>query len=248
MLTTRRLKVHKELQEESKALTTAVVDSLQQQPSTQADVYTATALRFAKQDQHVEGLPLQPFDVPALLFTLTNTNTASIVAGSVPEAEKQVLARFEKENNLLKAARSLQDRLLELGILEETRQQEKRRFWARAFAWLTVPSVGLIALIVFCPFALPILGRLLGALVHGLPRLAGFLGVVSVRAFDAVVRGVEKWKTQTETLTGAPDAASPVDGIRRPGDQALDPIATLHAALGREMDAPHKALVRARKS
>src|SRR4051812_27210787 len=63
----RRGKVSLKLAEESKALTTAVVDALQNQPAPQRDVYTETALTFARQDQRVEGLPLEPFDVVALL-------------------------------------------------------------------------------------------------------------------------------------------------------------------------------------
>src|SRR5438094_410616 len=92
-------KASEALTEESRALTTAVVDSLQSQPATNRDVYTTTALAFAKQDQRVEGLPLKPFDVPALLAGLGVTNDLPPLGGppAIAAAREEVAARFEKQ-------------------------------------------------------------------------------------------------------------------------------------------------------
>lgn len=95
----KRNAINAALAEESRALTTAVVDSLQNQPATNRDAYTLTALAFAKQDQRVEGLPLKPFDVPALLAGLGITNTLPPLAGppAIEAAREEVAARFEKQ-------------------------------------------------------------------------------------------------------------------------------------------------------
>src|SRR5688572_14109407 len=65
------------LAEESKALTTAVVDVLHLQPPEERDRFTATALEFATQDQRLEGLPLKPFDARGLVG-VENLNSKSV--------------------------------------------------------------------------------------------------------------------------------------------------------------------------
>ena len=244
----RRATATKTLQEESKALTTAVVDTLQLQPTPQRDPYTVTALRFAKQDQHIEGLPLQPFDMPALLPTSTNNHTPETTS----RAEAQVVRRFAQQDQTLKTQRTTENHLVELGLQTDATQQRRIHFWTKAIAWLTLPVTILIAVLVFFPIALPLFGRLLGLLVNSLPRLAGFLGVVSIRAFDTVVHGLEKWKNQTLPQSGVPTVANPPpssgpDTSRHPGDPRIDLIQSLHSTLSREMDATHKTLVRTRK-
>src|SRR3954466_1997738 len=99
----KRTKVNDALAEESRALTTAGVDSLQSQPATNRDAFTVTALAFAKQDQRVEGLPLKPFDVPALLAGLGLTNHIPPLAGppAIATAREEVAARFAKQDELL---------------------------------------------------------------------------------------------------------------------------------------------------
>ena len=250
-LAARRTTTLKALHDESQALTTAVVDTLQLQPSQQRDPFTATALRFAKQDQHLEGLPLQPFDVPALLATLTNPtpNNPSIPS----KAETQVAERFAKQDQWLRDDRKNEAHLVDLGTQAEAAHQSRRSFWTKAIAWLTLPTTGLIALLIFCPLALPILGRLLAILVNTLPRFAGFLGIVSIRAFDTLVHGLEKWKTQTLTQAEVPTAANPPpssgnDASRHLGDSRAQLIQSLHTTLSSKMDASHKALVRTRKT
>ena len=99
----------------------------------------------------------------------------------------------------------------------------------------------------FCPLALPLVGRGLGWLVGKLPGLASAVGVVSVKAFDAVVRGIENAKKQN--LPVAPTVS--VANTQLLGDSRRDKtswIEKLENNLSREMDAAHKALVRSRKS
>src|SRR5689334_15431319 len=91
----KRTKVNAALAEESRALTTGVVESLQSQPETNRDPYTVVALAFAKQDQRVEGLPAKPFDVPALLAGMGVTSNIPPLAGppGVEAAQEEVAAR-----------------------------------------------------------------------------------------------------------------------------------------------------------
>jgi hypothetical protein len=93
---------------------------------------------------------------------------------------------------------------------------------------------------------LPIAGRVLGWMVGKLPGLASALGVVSVRAFDAVVRGIER----TRSKGGAADAPTIAVANSGRSDSRRDSatfLPDLELNLSREMDAAHKALVRSRK-
>ncbi len=245
----RRQKANDRLAEESRALTTAVVDILQNQPAANRDPYVSTALTFAKQDQRVEGLPLEPFDVPALLLGFASTNQNTPLPPATQAARAEVTERFAKQNALLVTQDRAESKLLHLGAAAETVRNERIARWTKFSLAATTLIGGAVALFIFFPLALPIAGRLLGWLVGKLPGLASALGVVSVKAFDALVRAVEKTKTQ-------PPAAAPTVPVANtqfaPGDsrrgQAENFIDRLHNQLSREMDAAHKALVRARKT
>ena len=99
-----------------------------------------------------------------------------------------------------------------------------------------------IALFVFCPALIPVIipiaGRLLAFCVGRFPALAGSAGVVSVKAFDALIEAIEQTR------------ASNNDAPARFGNQlpAAHPTQELFLNLSRKMDAAHKALVRQRKS
>jgi hypothetical protein len=241
-----RVKTNNALAEESKALTTAVVDVLQSQPSTNRDAYTTTALAFAKQDQRVEGLPLKPFDVPALLATFGITNQFA------EEVRDDVRERFAKEEALIVKRAAAEEKLIELGAsAEETRNRRISR-WTKFGVWGTTLIGGAIGLFVFCPIALPIGGRLLAWIVGKIPSLASAFGVVSVKAFDAVLRGIEKSKTSTPPISSvAPTVPVANTLLKASGDSRRGQenwIERLHTELSKEMDAAHKALVKARKA
>jgi hypothetical protein len=255
----KRSKVNEALAEESRALTTAVVDSLQSQPVTNRDAYTVTALAFAKQDQRVEGLPLKPFDVPALLAGLGVTNDLPPLGGppAIEAAREEVAARFEKQDELISKRAATEAKLIDRGVEAEAARNARITRWTKFGVFGTTLIGGAIALFVFCPIALPICGRLLAWLVGKVPSLASACGVVSVKAFDAVLRGIEKAKDAKNASTNL--SASPVaptvpvantisTGDSRRGQEKENWIDQLHNHLSREMDAAHKALVRARKT
>lgn len=209
----RRHRVQTQLDEHSRALTSAVVDTLQLQHD--PDEHSRLALELARQDQFIEGPPAQPIQVLDLI------------------GASNLAPRFEAIHRLLEQRRRLDERLINYGTRWEQERNAQRLRWT---AWIGSGSLligGLIALCVFFPVALPILGRVLAWLTGKIPAFAGALGVVGVKAFDAVVRGVEKSRsTSTQTFTNEPG---------RPGPD-------LDAHLARAMDADHKALVRARKT
>ncbi len=231
----RREKISLKLAEESKALTTAVVDALQNQPAPQRDVYTETALTFAKQDQRVEGLPLAPFDVLGLL-----TNS--------PAAREEVQERFASEQKLIAQRAKVEEKLIHFGEKAEAERNRRIGWWTRVSTLGLGLIVGSVALFVFCPLALPLVGRGLGWLVAKLPGLASAVGVVSVKAFDAVVRGIENAKKQNSPVAPTVPVANT---FQTSGDSRRDKaswIEQLENNLSREMDAAHKALVRSRKT
>jgi len=230
----RREKVSLKLAEESKALTTAVVDALQSQPTPLRDVYTETALTFAKQDQRVEGLPLEPFDVAGLL-----TNS--------PAAREEVQERFATEDKLIATRVKVEEKLINFGERAEAERNRRIGWWTRVSTLGLGLIGGSVALFVFCPLALPLVGRGLGWLVGKLPGLASAVGVVSVKAFDAVVRGIEKARKQNLNVAPTVPVANT---FQTSGDSRRDKtswIDQLENNLSREMDAAHKALVRVRK-
>ena len=133
------------------------------------------------------------------------------------------------ETNL---ARSLEEHLLQIALAleaQKTAPQTQYQNWDDTFS---LSLVALIAIILFFPAATPLAGRILASLVDQIPALAGPAGVVSVRAFDALVRAVERSKS-TARLENA-------SNTERSLDQLL-------SNLSREMDRSHKRLVSVRK-
>jgi hypothetical protein len=170
--------------------------------------------------QSVLGLPV--VDQSALVASLLSSNrtlrasAASLQRRHVVQEQAWAIERAEVEA-----------KLFEMGQKYEAARNRSivHRFWG----WL-VSSIGvggIIALCVFFPALIPIFGRLLGWVVSKIPALAGAVGVVSTKAYDAVVRGVENAKKEW----GRSDAE-----------------AVLHKNLSQEMDESHKRLVRVRKA
>jgi hypothetical protein len=209
--------VQQKLQAHSQALTTAVVDTLELEPSRERSRHAELALALAREDQRIEGLPPEGIEIEPLLADPTGL-----------EVRAAEIARL-----LAREAR-LRERLMSLGVEAEERSNARRAWWSKWIASGTVLIGGGIALCVFFPVAIPIFGRVLGWMVGKVPSLARALGVVSLKAFDAVVRGVEKSRAAT---AGQPLA-----------NQTGGEAAGLDWNLGREMDREHKRLVRARKA
>ena len=227
---------HVRLAEHSRALTTAVVDTLQSQPHEHRDEFTSIALELAQHDQRIEGIPLDPISVAHLLGTETNLSSAE--ATSKQNAARNDLDRRLADIQQLRTQqRASEEQLIAFGErFEQARNQQRTRLFQRGLVVaLTIGAI--VALIVFVPASIPLLGRILAFFVTKFPALAGTAGVVSVNAFDAVVKAIEQLRASA--------------GNSSQFDNQVDPSHSreeLEFHLSREMDASHKALVRQRKA
>ena len=217
---------------------------MQLQPPHTRDVYSATALKLARQDQRIEGLPLQPLDAPVL--------TSSPEVPATKEAWANLRAQFRHQDRLIAEHRKVSAKLEEMGAAHETERNNRILSWTKWVSGSLLSVGGLIALFVFFPFALPLAGRFLAWIVAKLPSLAGALGVVGTQAFDSVVRGIERARESASggeflnnQSSGVAPAVSIAEGTSRRHSVASE--SPLALSLSRSMDAHHKALVRSRK-
>lgn len=206
------------LTEHSKALTTAGVDVLTLAPFSP---HVTLALDFARRDQQIEGLPLprNRIDVPALL-----TNGPAAVAAYATQI-KGIDILLSRQAELEAELRAKEGRLIEMGAKYEA--EKNKNIVARVWHWSlgTLGIGGIIALMFFFPFLIPIFGRLVATLVSWFPKIAGFAGVVGTKAFDAVVKGVEHAK----------------EGLGK------EKVEVLHTELSKSTDEAHKAIIDARQ-
>jgi hypothetical protein len=208
------------LAEESRALTTAVVDSLNAAPQNPP---TNLARRFAIADQEIEGLPLKRIPATAAL------------AGDAKAAE-DIEDRFTEINGLRahnkQLAQALRERdaaLMELGMQFEAEKKKSLWFRIKSAAIGTFGLGGLIAVCVFCPAVIPIVTRALAWIIGKVPQLAGALGVVGKDAFDAVVKAVGHTRDQLKSTNS-------------------DTLHALDSNLRSETDAAHKELINVRRA
>lgn len=223
--------------------TTGVVDVLQAQPEARRDLHTALALDLAREDQRLEGLPAKSLDVPALLALNRAANTnAGRPANAPPETillDDATAALLQKAVEALARERTEAEALQQRGRESEEREQRRLGLLARLAALIGVPLGALIAALACFPALLPVAGRVCAWLVARIPSLASALGVVGVKAFDAVVRGVEETRN-----------AAPAD-VRNLANEQLQPAApkdVLAENLSSAMDRDHKRLVRSRRA
>ena len=200
------------LEEESKAMTTGAADSLSYAPS---NAPTALALRLLQRDQQIEGMPRMRINVPSVL----NGDRVSIA--ELEERLKGQDKLIAEKDALESKLRIREAELVDLGkrYEEERNKSVVKRIWAWSIG--TLGLAGTIALLCFCPALIPVLGHLIGFVVSAFPRLCSAFGVVSKKAFTAVVNGVEQAK----------------DAIP---EKAKD---ELEVQLSKAMDRSHKALV-----
>jgi hypothetical protein len=238
----RRQKLDARLVEAARVNNEAARQALDLQPFTNRDACSETARAFVSQNQRVLGSPVHPLPVPEILAQVeqarstAQSNSLPVAPGIVLQTAVSDALRepFAAQDRMLGRQRAVVERLTQMGAEAESTRNEKISFWARWIGRLTLPVAGLIALMVFVPAAIPILGRLLAWLVGKLPTLAGYVGVVGTNAFDATVKGIETWKQSSA-------AGQPA------GPTAAQPPALLNA-LSQSMDGSHKALVRARRN
>lgn len=215
-----RFEKHEEvLKEESRALTTGVVDALQMAPTSPE---TDLAKSLAVADQEIEGLPLKRLPVSEALSGDTNA------AVMIDERVKAIEALRIENARLAEDVRATEEKLVRMGVQFEAERNARLKFWTKWLSAGTLAIGGCVALFVFCPVALPIVGRLLGWAVGKVPALAGAVGVVGKDAFDAVVRGVGNAR----------------DAMKKSGAAELGMLDT-HLRI--ETDAAHKELIEARR-
>lgn len=174
-------KSNEQLAEQSRALTTAVVDSLNLAPQNPP---TNLARRFAIADQEIEGLPLNRIPVTAALSGDTN------VANDIEDRFTEINSIRAHNKQLAQALRERDSALMELGVQYEAEKNKSLWFRIKTAIAGTLGFGGLIALCIFCPAVIPIITRGLAWIVAKVPQLAGALGVVGKDAFDAVVKAV----------------------------------------------------------
>ena len=233
-LAKRHSQLSHQLREESRALTSAVVDTLQLQPESLRDLYSTTALHFARQDQWLEGLPAPATAIAVEPLLQTNEPARQL------EAERELATRFGTQNSLMASQREIERKLIEVGKRKEAEENARKIWWWKRSSLFTLVLGSLIALFVIFPVLIPLAGRFLGWVVARIPALASAVGVVSVKAFDAVVRGIEKTKATPQTV----DLANTSSGAREQG-QFME---MLENNLSRQMDQAHKHLVRSRRA
>lgn len=205
------------LAEESRALTTGALDALGHAPTNPP---TALAKTLLRQDQQIEGLPVHRIDVEAILAG--QASALSALTNRMNRTE----ALLDDREKLRDEITQLNSRLVELGTKYE--QEKNRGILRRVYLYLGFGGsiAAILALCVFFPPAIAIFGQLLGFVVSKLPGLASWVGVVSVKAFDATVSGIEKAKA----------------AIGNEGTAALE------GSLSKSMDTDHKILVKIRKA
>jgi uncharacterized membrane protein (DUF106 family) len=108
---------------------------------------------------------------------------------------------------------------------QEAEKAKAMSAWHRLWAWsiVTLGMGGTVALCVFFPAIIPILGQLLGWIVGMVPQLANWLGVVSVKAYQRSVSAYQEAKRKA-ALKG--DQAT-LDMLRQTAAENTEPDADL---------------------
>jgi hypothetical protein len=218
------------LAEESRALTTAVVDSLNFLPADPKNSVRSPqssalnlARRFAVADQEIEGLPLKR--IPATAALAGDANAAADIENRFTEINS--IRAHNKQ--LAQALRERDAALMELGAQFEA--EKNKSLWRRIKTSIigTLGLGGLIAFCIFCPAVIPIITRALAWIIGKVPQLAGALGVVGKDAFDAVVKAVGHTRDQLKSTNS-------------------DTLHALDSNLRTETDAAHKELIAQRRA
>jgi hypothetical protein len=178
------------LDEVSRELTTGAADALSHTNSPRTP-HTEVALRFLRYEQQIEGLPVSRLPVSEML---SGDEDASDRVNARTSAIETALA---ERRRLQSEVDELTGRLVELG--QKYEEERRKTVWRRIVASLGLGGsiAAVVAMFIFFPPALAIAGRLMAFAVSKLPAMAGFLGVVGTKAFDRVVKGVEKAREKT---------------------------------------------------
>ncbi len=223
-----------QLNEKSRELTTGVADALNLVRTNEVSGLSADAVALAtdlaRQDQRVEGLPLHPLDVVAIL-------------------RKDAAAIADLETRVAQTDSLLSERVKLKAELDETRKQleamgqqyEKERnsnIVKRMWRWgtgLFGTAIFIGILVMLGPASLPLIGMALRTLVAKVPKLISFVGVVGKDAFDSAVKGVEEVKAEVKKYKDEPWSA----------DEIMD---TFTEKLNHTTDKAHRGIIDARKA
>lgn len=138
-------------------------------------------------------------NIPLIGAPATN-QVARVDALLSDDASQQSLA-VKREELLAQAEarqvaqlRQAESRLVELGQFYE--KEKAQSAWRRVWAWsISVFGIGgVIAICVFFPAVIPILGSILGWIVSAVPSVAKWIGLVSVKAYERSVAAFQEAK------------------------------------------------------
>ena len=186
------------LDESARQLTTGALDAVTLAP---VNPPTALAKKFLQRDQEILGAPVQRIDVDALL--ISNVTAMAELTKTFNDQRQLLDERSELQAKLAASTA----KLVEMGKAYEA--EHNRNILSRIWHWAmgTLGLGGLIALCVFCPAAMPIIGWAVSHAVSVFPLLANYLGVVGKKAFDSTLRAVGDVRTELKTLAAHPATA-----------------------------------------
>jgi hypothetical protein len=194
-------RAQKGVDQDTKQFVSATVDAAkfaQARLPTNAIADVANALRigikYGEMAQRGVGLPVERIDVLAEV----HGDKKAVEAARKLEAASAL--RIETRDAMADAELARLKALAELGAKYE--KEHNQSIVKRTWHWLiaTFGIGGVIALCVFFPAIIPIIGRVLGWIVGKIPALAGAIGVVATRAYDRVVGSVELAKRQNTVV------------------------------------------------
>jgi hypothetical protein len=135
--------------------------------------------------------------VSALLSTNETTRAAGVGAEAVRvQAQSKLVSQEREQAATLQAKGALYEQEHNSGIIS--------RIWKWSIGTLGIG--GLIALCVFFPAAIPIMGQLIGWLVSRVPALASWLGVVGLRSYERTVTAIQEIRDKSKA-EGKPEVA-----------------------------------------
>lgn len=209
------------LDEESRALTTGASDALSYAPRIPP---TDLARDLLARDQQIEGMPMLRIDAAGILAS--NQQAMATLKNRYTTQD----SLLQERNQLTSELEMTRSALVELGKKYEGEKNQStiRKVWKWALGTLGIG--GMIALVIFFPAILPILGGIVGWIVKMLPGVAKWIGLVGTKAFDGVVKGVgtirERLKKDPEKTYTGKEALAMMDNelqssldndLKRPG-------------------------------
>lgn len=147
-------------------------------------------------------------------------STNPVVQSSARAIEER---KAQAEGAQVAAVQKAEAKLIDLGKAAET--QKAKSAWRKAWAWSvgTFGVAGTIALCVFFPAFIPIIGQLIGWIVGMIPQLASFIGLVSVKAYQRSVEAIQMIKVKA----AAKGDTATLDTVRQTTAENTSPDARL---------------------